>query len=273
MITVRWLGATGLEFSYENHKILMDPYLSRPGKIDIIFRKIIPNVSIIENYAKSLKDKQSSMIVSHTHLDHALDCPDLSRYINGPVIGSRSLEVLMSLHEIPHRVRMCSGGETIEIDRKIKVTMLRSIHGLVAMGRIPYPGEIIPGRRIPPLRASAYRHGTVFMCKLEIGDTTFMHVGSANFIESEIKDQRCDVLFLCVPGWKRIPNYPGRLVEIFKPQTVIPFHFDDFSAPLASDGTAPKLPFQDLPGFLEQIRQVAPDVKIIIPETYQVMTF
>ena len=96
------------------------------------------------------------------------------------------------------------------------VTMIPSTHGLVAFGRIPYPGSIDPSGRLP-LIAREYRHGEVYMPKLEMGGTIFMHAGSANLIESALNGHHCDVLFMCVPGWKKVPAYTTHLLEIVKP--------------------------------------------------------
>ena len=64
------------------------------------------------------------------------------------------------------------------------VTMIPSLHGRTLFGRAPYPGEIVPGQT-PPLKASDYRHGQVFILRLEIGGMSYLHVGSCNLIDSE----------------------------------------------------------------------------------------
>ena len=76
-----------------------------------------------------------------------------------------------------------------------------------SLDAFPYPGEI-DARLRPPLRARDYRHGTVSIPKLEFAGTVLMHVGSAEFIASELDGHRCDVLFLCVPGWRKAAGYP-----------------------------------------------------------------
>jgi L-ascorbate metabolism protein UlaG (beta-lactamase superfamily) len=114
----------------------------------------------------------------------------------------------------------------------------------------------------PPLRARDYRHGTVFTVKLEIGGVTFMHVGSANFVESELDGHHCDVLFMCVPGWKRVPEYSTRLPEIVKPRVIVPFHYDDFSARIRPGRKAPSVPIVDMPGFIGRVALSAPQARV-----------
>ena len=272
MVEVRWTGAAGLEFVHEGQVILIDPYHSRPGKFQGFFRHVNPKTEVINKYLASLTGELSAIIVGHTHLDHALDIPVFAKHFDVPLVGSSSLETLMGIHGVSGRVTVCKGRERVELPGGAAVSMIPSIHGLVALGRTPYAGEIDPEGRLP-LKASEYRHGTVFIPKLEIGRTVFMHVGSANFIESELEGHYCDVLFMCVPGWKNIPGYTTRLLQIVKPKVIVPFHYDDFSAPISPDMKAPTLRLQDMAGFLKKISQNAPDAEIRVARIFESMVF
>lgn len=272
MVSVRWTGAAGLEFTHNDQTILIDPYHSRLGKLKVFFGRLTPNIRAIESYLEKLPGKLSAIIVGHTHFDHALDIAEFSKHFDGPLVGSVSLEKLMAMHEIPGRVTLCEGGKRIELPGNAAVTMIPSAHGLVAFGRVPYPGDIDPSGQ-PPLKAGEYRHGTVYMPKLEMGGKIFLHAGSANLIESELGGHHCDVLFMCVPGWKKIPEYSTHLLEIVKPQIIVPFHFDDFSAPIRPHLKPPTLPLVDLGGFLKRISQSSPDIEIRLPQPFETMTF
>jgi L-ascorbate metabolism protein UlaG (beta-lactamase superfamily) len=268
MVEVRWTGAAGLDLTHEGQTILVDPYLSRPGKLQLLLRRVLPRVELIKQYLESLPGELSAIILGHTHFDHALDIPEMVKGFDGPLVGSKSLDTLLSIHGMQSRVAICEGGERVELPGGALVTMLRSQHGLVLFGRVPYPGEIDPTAR-PPLKASQYRVGTVFAPKLEFGGITFMHVGSANLVESELQGHSCDVLFMGVPGWKKVPEYISRLLEIAKPKTVIPFHFDDFMTPLSPELQAPNLPLVDMRGFTERLHQASSDVEIRIPRIFE----
>jgi len=268
MVTVRWTGAAGLEFTHEGLTVLLDPYVSRLGKKALLLRGLAPVPEAIEAYVRRIPGKVSAVIVSHTHFDHALDVPDLARRFEGPLVGSRSLDTLLGLCGMPGRVRVCEGGERVELPGGDAVTMIRSRHGRVALGRVPFPGEIPPDGRLP-LKASAYGHGTVFLPRLEIGGRVILVAGSADFIEAEVEGQVCDALFLCVPGWKRVPEYVERLPALVRPWLVIPFHYDDFTRPLAAGRPAPKLPFQDLAGFVARVSERVPDAEVRVVEPFE----
>lgn len=272
MVRVRWTGAAGLEITEGGRIVLVDPYHSRPGKAEILFGRPEPDAEAIDRYLAGLPGTVEAIVAGHTHIDHVLDIPQLARRLECRVIGSRSLETLMALHGEPGAVTVCEGGERIELPGGAAVTMIRSRHGLVLFGKAPYPGDVSPASRLP-MRASDYRYGDAYIPKVEIGGVTFMHVGSANFIESEAEGHRCDVLFMTVPGWKKVPEYCTRLPQILRPEVIVPFHYDDFSSPLRGDGTTRPLPFQDIEGFFRKIAGNVPGCEIRRVRPFEEMTF
>ncbi|HPQ45260.1 MAG TPA: MBL fold metallo-hydrolase [Syntrophales bacterium] len=261
MVMIRWTGTAGVECTDGDKTVLIDPYHSRSGKNEIFFGWPEPKSDLIERYLETLPGRVSAIIAGHTHLDHVLDIPIFARHLACPLIGSASLETLMVLYGKPGTVTVCKGGERIELPGGTAVTMIRSLHGLVLGGKTPYQGEINPENRLP-MRAREYRLGDMYMPKVEMGGVIIMHAGSANFIESEIEGHCCDVLFMCVPGWKKIPEYCTRLPEILQPKLIIPFHYDDFFSPISKDGRVRTLPFLDMAGFLKRVSASAPRAEI-----------
>ncbi len=271
-VNVRWTGAAGIEFTYNGRTILIDPYLSRIGKFELFFKRPLPKKDKIEQYVKGLPGKLSGIVVGHTHFDHVLDVLEISENFTGPIVGSQSLDALLSMHDIHIDIKVCEGGERIELFDDAAVTMIPSIHGRVIFGRVPYPGEVVLGKRLP-LKTKEYCHGTVFTPILELGGITFLHLGSANFIASELDGHECDVLFMCLPGWKKVQGYTSRLLEIVKPKVIIPFHYDNFTVPLSSDMKVPNLPFQDISGFTDQLSRWANGAEIRMLKLFESVTF
>jgi glyoxylase-like metal-dependent hydrolase (beta-lactamase superfamily II) len=148
-ISVRWTGAAGLEFTYEGKTWLIDPYLSRVGKTTMFFGRPQADREKISRYLETLPGKLQAVIVGHTHFDHALDVPEILSRFPVPLVGSESLETLMSLHGMPGKVAVCSERTHFDLPGGASVTMIPSLHGLVFFGRAPYTGEIEPGQRMP----------------------------------------------------------------------------------------------------------------------------
>jgi L-ascorbate metabolism protein UlaG (beta-lactamase superfamily) len=271
-VSVRWTGAAGLEFTQGDKTWLIDPYISRIGKAALLFGRPQADREKISRYLDTLPGKLQAIIVGHTHLDHALDVPEILRRLPVPLVGSGSLETLMTLHGMPGRVAFCKEKTRVELPGGASVTLIPSRHGLVLFGRAPFPGEIDPERK-PPLKNAHYRHGRVFIIRLEIGGKSFLHVGTANLIDDELDRQTCDVLFLCLPGWRAVANYHGRLLSRIRPKIVVPFHFDDYSAPLSKDGRAPSLPLRAEKRFWDRIAAEVPEAQILHPALFRPLEF
>ncbi len=264
-------GAAGLRISYRDATVLVDPYHTRIGKWAMLFGKAVADKDAVRRHAGNL-GSQTSMVIGHTHFDHAVDVPELAKYVRGPIVGSRSLACLMAAWGMRSRVTVCDGGETEALTPDIRVTMIPSQHGRVMFGRVPYPGDITDSVN-PPVKASAYRVGPVFMPKLDIGGTTILHAGSAGFVEETLNGHRADVIFLCVPGWKRMEHYPEKLLEITGARTVVLFHHHDFFRPVIPGKKTPILPGADVPGLVRRIRDFDRSVTIFDPDLYEVLVF
>lgn len=272
MIRVTWTGAAGLRFETGREVILIDPYYTRVDIFSTLFKRIAPDPAVI-GAALPDPEKVAAIVVGHTHSDHALDVPWIAARSACKVVGSRSLDTLMELSGLPGRTRVCAGGETVDLTDAAKVTMIRSAHGLLTLGKgVPFDGQIRATGTLP-MKASGYRVGTVFAPKLELQGKCFLHLGSANYEEAHLQGQTCDVLFLCVPGWKRRQGYPRRLIEITRPRTVVLFHYDDLSRSHAPGSKTRRMPVIDMPGMIHAIQHCAPAPEVLVPEAGLAMDF
>jgi L-ascorbate metabolism protein UlaG (beta-lactamase superfamily) len=190
-----------------------------------------------------------------------------------PLLGSKSLETLMNLHQIYGAVSVCDDtNRRFEFDTDARVTMIPSEHGKVVFGRVPYKGEIDATMTLP-LKASDYKVGDVYNPLVEVCGKKILHLGSAGYKISELEGLSCDILLLCVPGWKRKEMYIETLISMLSPEIIMPIHFDDFTIEPDRDAGLKKLPFLDMGGFLKKIKTVFPETTVIIPEIYREYLF
>jgi len=260
-VNIHWLGTAGIEMRHGGKAILIDPYISRPGKIDILFKQLVVNKDAIRHFLDSIVEKVAAVITGHTHFDHALDIPEIARVLGCTIIGSSSLDTLLSLSGLPGRVTVCRPQENINIDDKSTITMIPSAHGLALSRLLLLKGDIRRGSR-PPLRANQYRMGDMFSPKVFFGGITWIHVGSAGYVAQELEGHQCDVLLMCVAGWKKWPAYPEKVIEMLKPSCVIPIHYDDFSIPLPPDRKCRVMHSADLEGFCKRARNIRPNLEV-----------
>ncbi len=267
MVQIRWLGTAGIELNHDGRIILVDPYLSRLSKVDIFFRPLEPHGHAPGAYLKDIEGKIEAIVCGHTHFDHALDIPGLARHTEAPVVGCASLDALLSISGLKGRVTVCRPHEPVSLDSGVTVTMIPSLHGLILGRLLLFEGDI--DRDLSPaLRAHQYRLGTMRTVKVNLGGITFMHIGSAGFLEHELEDHRCDVLFLCAAGWKNTPGYPERIIDILRPSTVVPIHYDDFSLPLEPGKGFRVLRSADIHTFLKRLNRASSSLEIRWIEPY-----
>jgi L-ascorbate metabolism protein UlaG (beta-lactamase superfamily) len=271
-VNIHWLGTAGIELSHSGQVILIDPYLSRPGKSDIFFKRLLPRKDIINWYVNNIGGNVRAIVAGHTHFDHVLDIPLMAHSLDCPVLGSSSLDTLLSLSGLPGRVTVCNSKEQVKLGDDISVSMIPSAHGLILSRLLLLEGDINPGLTLP-LRTNQYRLGAMSAPKVTMGGLTLLHIGSAGFIEKKLECHTCDILFMCVAGWKNWPLYPERVIEILQPSCVIPIHYDDFSIPLMPGWKCPVMRSADLDGFCNRVKMSRPGIEVRLIEPFSATSF
>lgn len=269
MARIRWLGAAGLEITSGEETLLIDPYLSRVSKWETLAKPLCPNLKLIHDYLTALTGKVGGVLVGHTHSDHVLDVPAILNRTQARAYGSRSLGNLMSAYALEGRTTVVETGTSYPIGT-FEAVPIASQHGRAILGMVPLPGEIEGGLE-PPLRVGKYRNGQNLLWHVTVAGRRYLHMGSANFIASELCETKVEVLFVCAVGRQHIPNFTRTMLELMKPEVVVPFHYDDISVPLTKGRPPRHVPGVRLEQFADEIMKMAPDVKVIIPEPFTLM--
>lgn len=265
-VHVRWMGAAHVELRAGQDVLLIDPYCSRLSKIHIFAKRLLPNIDRIRAYLQDIEGSVRAVAVGHTHFDHALDAPEIARLTRAEVLGCASLDNLFTLAGMPGRVRVCRPRTLQETECGIHIAMIPSRHGRI-LGRLLLLRGDIPADAHLPLRVTGYRLGSMSSVYVRAGGVSFLHVGSAGFLERELEGLQCDVLFLCAAGWKKSAGYPKRLLDLVRPSCVIPIHHDDFTLPLYPATAYRPIASSDIEGFIRTMRSLSPktEIRFLLP--------
>lgn len=231
--TLRWLGTAGFALEHEGHVVLFDPYLTRASLARCLLGPVATDRARVAEHVP----RASAIVVGHTHFDHALDVPDIAKATGARVFGSRSAVVLCrargvdeaQLEDVESRVTV-----TRPFDAEVGPFRLRffaSAHSPIALGRVPFPGEIASCDDVP-MRIERYRCGAVFGVLIEVAGRRVFHLGSANMVDAALDLGRTDLALVCVAGWHTTPRFADRLVARVAPERVVLSHWDDFFRPL-----------------------------------------
>ncbi len=258
-LRVRWLGTAGHVVSTDTTTVLIDPFLSRPSFRSLL-RPLAPDTSLFDRW---LPKRVDAVLLGHSHYDHLLDAPAIALARGARVVGSLSTAAFARASGVPesHIDVVPPGGACITIG-DMTITFVPSLHGRIAFGRVPFPGEVhVP----PPLPVSfwKYRMGGAFGILIQAGARSLYHNGSADLVDAELEGLHADVLLVGLAGRRGTHAYLDRLMGLLQPSVVVPTHHDAFFGAL--DLGERLLPGIDLDGFYGTVRLVDPKARIATP--------
>jgi L-ascorbate metabolism protein UlaG (beta-lactamase superfamily) len=229
-LELTWIGTAGFRLAYQGTVVWIDPYLTRLSKSSFALRRVVPSSRAeVDQWV----DRADAVLVGHTHFDHALDVPTISRRWGCPVYGSSSLQHLMGLHGLADYAVVVEPKQTYEVG-PFKFHFVPSVHSKLQLGLgIPYSGELTCDH-VDELIPQAYKCGQVWGLGIEVAGMRIYHQGSADLLEDEVIDRGVD-MFLCgISGRRFTPRYVERVVRALDPKLIVATHFDDFFQPLAA---------------------------------------
>ena len=257
-LEVQWLGVSGYRMTYEGQTLFIDPYISRVSLADVIRRRpAIPDRALIDRHIGE-PESVLAVLVGHTHFDHAVDAPELSRRFRCPVYGSSSLVHLMRVHRLADRAVEVEPRKPYELG-PFTVSFVPSLHSRLLLGlAVPFDGELTCDH-LDSLSPAAYKCGQVWGIRIEVAGTSFYHQGSANLIDDQVP--RADVFLAGVAGRGFTKDYWRRILPRLDPRTVVPTHYDDFFRPLdAPDpGFTTNVNLAQVP---DEVRAVSRDIDV-----------
>ncbi len=257
---IAWLGTAAHVVSTARTTILIDPYVSRHRLGQVATRRLEPNDEAI---ARWIPNEVDAILCGHSHYDHLLDAPRIAKKTGAKLVGSRTTCAFARAEGVAddQLVEISAAGGAITIG-DIDVRFVPSLHGRIALGRVPFPGEVRKPPRLPA-RAWQYKMGGAFGVLLNAAGTAIYHNGSADLIDTELEGIHADVILAGLAGRQATRNYLKRLVAALSPELIVPTHHDAFFAPL-EDGLH-LLPGIDLDGFVSEVRSLAPRARVVLP--------
>jgi len=304
MMRFRWLGVGGVELSVDDQTLAIDPYFTRIPLWRMAFGRVRPDRALIANQIP----RCDFVLVTHAHVDHLMDVPDVVRNTGAVALGSPNTCRLLEASGVPaQQVREIVAGDRLTLGR-FRVEVLPADHVAVAgwqplqykgkrSGSFQYKGKRsgsfsgpLPPDPRPPLRARDYLMDCCFGFLVEIEGQRLLHCpGQA--VSAEVLTIK--------PVWTR--SHYESLLRGARPRIVIPVHWDDFTRPLSKPVRPMVAPFNmkrrptaptadsrgrsgaalsgqliaplkriDLAQFEHMVKQIAPETRVLIPEVSRI---
>jgi len=258
-LDVAWLGVSGYRLTYDGVSVFVDPYVSRvPLRALVLRRRTLPDPAMIGRYA-SAPGAVAGVLVGHTHFDHAVDAPAISRRYGAKAYGSASLAQLMRLHGLGQLAVEIVPHQPYELGPFV-VRFVPSRHSKLLFGRkVPVDGPLTC-EDLDRLAPGAYRCGPVYGIRIDVAGVSIYHQGSANLDDRELRAGSVDVFLAGVAGRQVTPHYWERILPRLDPRIVVPTHYDNFFSPLGrQQALVPRINLSDLPS---EVAHAAPDAQV-----------
>ncbi|MBM3707185.1 MAG: MBL fold metallo-hydrolase [Actinobacteria bacterium] len=264
-IFFRWLGVAGIELEAGNCVLIIDPYFTRVPFYKMWIGKVIPESKLISQHIKHC----DFILVTHSHIDHLMDVPDIVNNTECRVYGSNNTCSLLHSCKIAkgyvYRIKVADILNLGKFKIEVLFAKHRNVLGFSA-GHLGYPLK-------PPFTARQYRMDNCFAFHISVNGISFMTDPGINNFSKCFK--KADVLFISA---SYSMEYYKLLFDSIKPKILVPLHWDNFFLPLSValrpyfKAPSRKFPFFgkiNLNEFSKVIKKIDPDLKILIPEIFK----
>jgi L-ascorbate metabolism protein UlaG (beta-lactamase superfamily) len=264
-LTLTYLGVAGWQLTDGDHVLLVDPYFSRVN-VESGTQPLAPDEAAIERHAPAHADV---ILVGHSHYDHLLDVPTIAAKTGAAVVGTESTaNVLRAAGITEEHVTVARGGESLRFG-PFSVQAVRGLHSLTGQASAPIPAGI----RLP-MSADEYGEGGTLQYLVRAEGRSILFIGTANFIQEELRGIHPDIAIVAVGLREKIPDYSCRIIRTLgMPRLVFANHFDALWEPLGPKQMAiDEEARTSIARFADEIHACALATKVIVPNHLQPMT-
>ncbi|MBN2004612.1 MAG: MBL fold metallo-hydrolase [Anaerolineae bacterium] len=257
MVSFRWLGVAGVALSTAAQTLVVDPYFTRapvwrlPGRVRSDSRLAAAHIR-----------RADHVLVTHPHVDHVLDVPDVLRLTGAVGLGSPHTCRLLAGACVPaHQIREIRPWETLSLG-EAQVQVLPVAH--IRFFGLPVCSGSLPRDLRPPLRGFDYRMDQDFAFLIEWEGLRILIWSGV--LPAPVPD--VDVAFVNVsmdarPFWSMLP--------VTRPRLLIPTHWDNFFRPLDRP-LRRSLLFPHcirLDSFRERVARMLPESRVCVAELFR----
>jgi L-ascorbate metabolism protein UlaG (beta-lactamase superfamily) len=231
-VRITYLGTNGYLFESRGSTLLVDPYFSRIDLFSLMFDPSIEPVKArIATGLAHLPRHIDAVLITHGHIDHLFDAPDVAEATGARLFASPTSIYLANAVGFPRSRSMpVMAGAKRQIGAA-RVTVLPAAHDRVFGCCVPFPGTL---QSLPstPVRANQWLCGEPLAYLIEMGgQRIYIDSGGTLQVLPPALTGRVDLAILGVA----LADSRNRLtpaLQRLRPRLFLPSHQDDFFRPL-----------------------------------------
>jgi L-ascorbate metabolism protein UlaG (beta-lactamase superfamily) len=264
-VEARWMTVSSVVIDDGKSRILFDPAWTRPGLSHWLgissFKSDEKLVSEILN--KNGLAKIDAVFASHSHFDHVMDAPMVSKLTGAIFYTDESSERIANAYHDPKiRTIPVESGKEIRIGDFL-ITVLGREHSKIFQKIDFLPGAVPADTN---LNFWDYHVGNSWFYLIKHPEgTILLDQGCESHVDDALKvSANVDVL---LQGWASRKDDESILdgyVKTYKPKIYVPLHFDNFFADF-KEGDEGDLPFIKFDQMLSKLKKAYPTMKVDRP--------
>jgi L-ascorbate metabolism protein UlaG (beta-lactamase superfamily) len=227
-VRITYLGTNAYLFETRGTTLLVDPYFSRQNLFRMAFKlRPVPRNELIAQWLRG-HPKIDAILVTHAHVDHLYDAPQILRQTGAVLIASPTgVKLVESLGVPASQTRAVLPGRMVSVKNAV-IRILPAQHDRL-FGAVPFDG---PLKRLPPQKIDDWVTGVPLAFLIEMGGKRiFINSGGRPSDEVSADWRPVDLAILGVAARDSIRSVPPILRQL-RPRYILPSHQDDFFRPL-----------------------------------------
>ncbi len=227
-VRITYLGTNGYLLEARDTTLLVDPYFSRQSLARAAFNlDAVPQPKLVDQWLRQ-HPHIDAVLVTHGHVDHLLDVPQILRTTDAQMIGSEtSVRLVRSMNIAGAHLHAVRYGDKLHV-RQATVDVLPAKHDRV-LGSVPFNGR---ARNLPPRKVGDWVAGEPLAFLIQLGGKRIFINAGAGPGAPEIRARDIDLAILGVATPDSVRAFPAE-VDQLHPRFVLPSHQDNFFQPLA----------------------------------------